>query len=47
MTFNHISKVMCRHNIKTVGLWPRKISSFLQPVEADNGMRRLGVYNIF
>jgi hypothetical protein len=46
MTFN-ISRVMYRHKIKTVGLWPRKISSFLQPVEADTGMKRLGVYDIF
>jgi hypothetical protein len=46
MTFN-ISRVMYRHKIKTVGLWPRKIASFLQPVEADKRKKRLGVYNIF
>jgi len=46
MTFN-ISRVMYRHKIKTDGFWPRKISSFLQAVEADIGMKRLGVYNIF
>jgi len=38
-TFN-ISRVMYRHKIKTVGLWPRKISSFLQPVVADTGIRK-------
>jgi hypothetical protein len=27
--FNHISRVLSQHNIKSAGLHPRKISSFL------------------
>jgi hypothetical protein len=45
-TFNHISRVLMRHNIKTVGLLPRKITSFLQPIKNDLGLRTMGIYSI-
>jgi hypothetical protein len=44
--FNCISRVLARHNIKSVGLSPRKISSFLQPDKDDLGLRTPGVYSI-
>jgi hypothetical protein len=43
--FNHISWVLARHN-KSVGLPPRKISSFIWPVKADLGLKTPGVYSI-
>jgi hypothetical protein len=33
MTFSHISHMLSRHIIKSVGLPPRKIANFLQPVK--------------
>jgi hypothetical protein len=44
--FNRISRVLARHNIKCVGLPPRKISSFLRPVTDDLGLKTPGVYSI-
>jgi hypothetical protein len=44
--FNRISRVLARHNIKSVGLPPRKITSFLRPVKDDLGLRTPGVYSI-
>jgi hypothetical protein len=38
--------VLARHNIKSVGLPPRKISVFLWPVKDDLGLRTPGVYSI-
>jgi len=34
------------HNIKTVGLPSRKVTSFLQPVKDDLSLKTLGIYNI-
>jgi hypothetical protein len=44
--FNRISRVLSRHNIKSVGLPPRKIYSFLRPVKDRLGLRTPGVYRI-
>jgi hypothetical protein len=44
--FNRIRRVLARHNIKSVGLPPRKISSFLWLVKDDLGLRTPGVYSI-
>jgi hypothetical protein len=44
--FNPISRVLARHNIKSVGLPPRKISSFLRPVKDDLALRTPRVYII-
>jgi hypothetical protein len=44
--FNTISRVLSQHNIKSVGLPPKKVSSFLQPVKDNLGLRTSGVYRI-
>jgi hypothetical protein len=41
--FNHISRVLSRHKIKSVGLPLRKIYSFLRPVKDKLGLRTPGV----
>jgi hypothetical protein len=38
--------VLSWHNIKSVGLPPKKISGFLRPVKDNLGLRTLGVYRI-
>jgi hypothetical protein len=42
---NRISRVLARHNIKSVGLPHMKLSSFLRPVKNHLGLRT-GVYTI-
>jgi hypothetical protein len=44
--FNHISRVLFRPNIKSVGLPPRKISSFFRSFKDDLELRIPGVYSI-
>jgi hypothetical protein len=44
--FNRIIRVLSQHNIKSVCLSPKKISSFLQLVKNDLGLRTPGVYSI-
>jgi hypothetical protein len=44
--FNRISRVLSRHNIKSVGLPPQKVSGFLRPVKDNLGLRTPGVYRI-
>ncbi|XP_023707716.1 uncharacterized protein LOC111864596 [Cryptotermes secundus] len=44
--FNRISRVLSRHIIKSVGLPPNKLPSFLQPVKDSLGLRTQGVYSI-
>jgi hypothetical protein len=44
--FNSISRVLTGHNIKTVGLLPRKVpTSFLQPITDDLGLKTAGIYS--
>jgi hypothetical protein len=45
-TFNVISRVLSKQNIKTVGLLPRKLSSFLHPIRDDMTLKTPGVYSI-
>jgi hypothetical protein len=45
-TYGHLSRMLAKLNIKSVGLPPRKISSFLRPVKDDLGLRTPGVYSI-
>jgi hypothetical protein len=45
-TYGRLSRMLAKHNIKSVGLLPRKISSFLHPVKDDLGLRTPGVYSI-
>jgi hypothetical protein len=44
--FNRISRVLARHNIKSVGLPHMKLSSLLRPVKDRIGVRTPGVYRI-
>jgi hypothetical protein len=44
--FNPISRVLARHNIKSLGLPPRKIFSFFCPVKDDLGKMAPVVYSI-
>jgi hypothetical protein len=43
-TFNN--KVLSKHNINTVGLLPKKISSFLQLVKDNLAIKTPGAYSI-
>jgi hypothetical protein len=45
-TFNRISRMLSRHNIKSVGLPPKKIASFLRPVKDDLGLKTPRVNSI-
>jgi hypothetical protein len=45
-TYGRLSRMLARHNIKSVGLQPRKISGFVRPVKDDLGLRTPGVYSI-
>jgi hypothetical protein len=45
-TFNCISRMLTRHNIKTVGVLPRKVTSFLLPIKDDLGLKTAAVYSI-
>jgi hypothetical protein len=44
--FNRISRVLARHNIKSVGLPHMKLSSLPRPVKDHLGLRTPGVYRI-
>jgi hypothetical protein len=44
-TFNCISKLLSRH-VKSVGLPPKKIPSFLWPVKDDLGLTTPGIYSM-
>jgi hypothetical protein len=43
--FSHISRLLSGH-IKSVGLWPRKISSFLRLIKGNLGLRMPELYSI-
>jgi hypothetical protein len=42
-TFNHISRLLSKHNIKSVGLPLKMISSFLQLMKDDLKLKTPGV----
>jgi hypothetical protein len=44
--FDQISRVLSWNNIKSVGLPPKKVSSFIRPVKDNLGLRTLGAYRI-
>jgi hypothetical protein len=46
MTYGQLSRMLAKHNIKCVGLLPRKISSLLCPVKDNLEARTVGVYSI-
>jgi len=45
-TFGRLSRMLAKHNIKSVALPPRKISTYFPPVKDALGLRTLGVYSI-
>jgi len=45
-TFGHLSRMLTKHNIKSVALPPRKIFSHLPPVKDALGLRTPGIYSI-
>jgi hypothetical protein len=40
------SRLLARHNIKSVGLPPKKIPNFLRPVKDDLGLKTPDVYSV-
>jgi hypothetical protein len=46
ITFNSISRVLSKHNIKTMGLPPRKLSTFICPIKDHLALKMPGVYSI-
>jgi hypothetical protein len=45
-TFGRLSRMLAKHNIKSVYLQPRKIFSHLPPVKDALGLRTPGIYSI-
>jgi hypothetical protein len=45
-TFGRLSRMLAKHNIKSVALPPRKIASYLPPVKETLGLRTQGIYSI-
>jgi hypothetical protein len=45
-TYGHLSRMLGKHNIKSVELPPRKILNYFQSVKDAMGLRTLGVYSI-
>jgi len=45
-TYGRISRMLVKHNIKSVAIPPRKISSYMPPTKDAPGLRTLGIYKI-
>jgi hypothetical protein len=45
-TYGQLSRMLAKHNIKSVALPPRKIFSYLPPVKDALGLRTPGIYSI-
>jgi hypothetical protein len=45
-TFNQLSRLLGRHNIKCIAMPPTKISNFLPKIKDDLGLRTPGIYSI-
>jgi hypothetical protein len=45
-TYGRLSRMLAKHNIKSVALPPRKISSYLPPVKDAVGLKTPGIYRI-
>ena len=45
-TYGRLSKMLAKHNIKSVALPPKKIFSYLPPVKDALGLRTPGIYKI-
>jgi hypothetical protein len=46
MTFSYNSQMLSRYNIKSMGIPSRKITSLLQPMKDNMGLKTAGVYSI-
>jgi hypothetical protein len=45
-TYNQLSRMLAKYNIKSTALPPKKISTFLWPIKDTPGLRTPGVYSI-
>jgi len=45
-TYGHLSRMLAKHNIKSVALPPRKIASYVPPVKDALGLKTPGIYRI-
>jgi hypothetical protein len=45
-TYGRLSRMLAKHNIKSVAIPPRKILSYFPPVKDSLGLRTPGVYSI-
>jgi hypothetical protein len=45
-TYGRLSRMLAKHNIKSVTLPPRKIVSYLPPLKDSLGLKTPGVYSI-
>jgi hypothetical protein len=45
-TYGRLSRMLAKHNNKSVALPPRKIFSYIPPVKEALGLRTLGIYSI-
>jgi hypothetical protein len=45
-TYGRLSRMLAKHNIKSVALPPKKIFSYLPPAKDALGLRTLGIYCI-
>jgi hypothetical protein len=45
-TYNRLSRLLTRHNIKSVAVPLKKVSNFLWPVKDLMGLKTLGVYRV-
>jgi hypothetical protein len=45
-TFGRLSRILAKHNIKSVALPYRKIARYLPPFKEATGLRTLGIYSI-
>jgi hypothetical protein len=45
-TYSQLSRMLAKHNIKSVALPPRKIFSYLPPVKDALELRTPGIYSI-
>ena len=45
-TYSRLSRMLAKHNIKSVALPPRKIASYLPPVKDALGLKTPGIYRI-
>jgi hypothetical protein len=45
-TYGRLSRILAKHNSKSVALPPRKIFNYLSPVKDAMGLRTPGIYSI-